>query len=80
MENNMENQNYQPVSVGQWLVTLLLMIIPIVNIILLFVWAFGSNAPVSKSNWAKATLIWLAIVIALNIVFMVMFGAALSSM
>ena len=64
----MENQevlnsqkNVSVVSVGNWVVTLLITAIPIVNIILLFVWAFSDSTPVSKANWAKATLIWFAV-------------------
>ncbi len=52
----MEDNNYKPVSFGNWLLTQFLICIPIVNIILLLVWAFGSNTPISKANWAKAKL------------------------
>ena len=38
-----ENQHPKPLSVKDWLVTLLLMAIPVVGIVLLFVYAFGSN-------------------------------------
>jgi len=50
----------RPVSVSDWMVTYILICIPIVNIIMLFVWAFGSS-PESKANWAKATLLWMVI-------------------
>jgi len=65
-----------PVSVGEWMITMLLMIIPIVNIVMLFVWGFGGNAPVSKANWAKATLIWALIGIVLAIVILGLFAGA----
>ncbi len=48
-------------TTGQWVVTLLLMAIPIVNLILLLVWAFGSNTKASKQNWARANLVWILI-------------------
>ena len=48
-------------STGQWVLTLLLVCIPIVNIILIFVWAFGSNTEPSKKNWARANIIWAVI-------------------
>jgi len=57
----MTTDTYRPVSVGNWMLTMLLMSIPLINIILLFVWAFGSDTEVSKANWAKAALIWLLI-------------------
>ena len=62
------SQMETPMSVGDWMITLLLAIIPCVNIVMLFIWAFGSDAPKSKSNYAKAVLIWSAIIIVINIV------------
>jgi len=55
-------------SVGDWMLTIFLMIIPLVNIILLFVWAFGGGPKVSKANWAKASLLWILISIIIYIV------------
>ncbi len=63
----MENQEQYPssnqtvVTIGDWIITLILMAIPLVNIIMLCIWAFGGNAPVSKANWAKASLIFMVI-------------------
>ncbi|MDD8031394.1 MAG: hypothetical protein PHQ25_05275 [Acidobacteriota bacterium] len=51
------------VTLGEWLVTLLIASIPVLNLIMLFVWAFGSNTKICKANWAKATLLWMVIVI-----------------
>ncbi|HMM03983.1 MULTISPECIES: hypothetical protein [unclassified Dysgonomonas] len=71
----MENQeqyakgNKSVVSMGEWLITMLIMIIPVVNFIMLFVWAFGSNTPESKANWAKAQLVWMVIGIILVVIF-----------
>lgn len=47
----------ETLTVGQWVLTLFLMFIPLVNIIMPFVWAFGGNKD-ERENWAKATLIW----------------------
>ena len=58
-----------PVSVGDWFVTLLLTCIPIVGIIMIFVWAFGGGTNPSKKNWARATLIWALVGIVLSVVF-----------
>ncbi len=59
----------EPVSVGEWLITFLIMVIPIVGIIMLFVWAFGSGAKASKKNFAQAQLIVFLIIFALGILF-----------
>lgn len=49
----------RPVSLTDWVITLLLTSIPLVGIIMLFIWAFGDSTPVSIQNWAKATHIWM---------------------
>jgi hypothetical protein len=66
-----------PISVGEWLITYLLLSIPLVNIVMLFVWAFGSSTHPSKANWAKASLIWVAIATVLYIVVLGSIFAAL---
>jgi hypothetical protein len=63
--NETENK---PVSVGEWIVTFILLAIPIVNIILLFVWGFGGSAHPSKKTYAQATLIIMAVLIGLGVV------------
>ena len=73
MNQNLENPN----SVGDWVLTIFLTCIPCVGLILLFVWAFGSGTNESKSNWAKAQLIWVAIGIVLTIILYAIMGAAL---
>ena len=69
------------VTVKDWLLVMLLMCIPFVNLIMPFVWAFGGgNIPESKKNWAKAMLIWGLIIIVLNIVLLVVFGFSIMSL
>ena len=70
----------QTVSVGEWIVTFILMIIPIVNIIMLLVWAFSSGTTLSKKNWAKAELILILISIVLGVIFSIAFGATFYEM
>lgn len=74
----MMNETYRPVSVGNWMLTYLLMCIPVVNLILLFVWAFGSNTEISKANWAKASLLWMLIGVGIWVFFAMAFGAAIA--
>lgn len=64
------------VGIGEWLVTLLVMSIPCLNIIMMFVWAFsGSNK--SKQNYFKAYLIFTGIVFAIIFLLYVFVFAAL---
>ena len=64
---------------GEWLISMLLMCIPCVNIVLMFVWAFGSSAKKSKSNYFKAALIMAGISIVLSIVMTVVMTAGMVS-
>jgi len=61
----------QPMSVSDWLITYLIMIVPIVNIVMLFVWGFGSNTNLSKASWAKATLLWFCIITVIYVLFLI---------
>ncbi|EFM12434.1 hypothetical protein PaecuDRAFT_1114 [Paenibacillus curdlanolyticus YK9] len=85
---NGNNGNYgnQPnvaevMTVKNWLLTNFILMIPIVNIIMLFVWGFGSNTNPNKANYAKASLILAAIGIGLYIIlFVVIFGFVISNL
>lgn len=72
----------EPMSVKEWLITDLLLLIPCVNIILVFVWAFSSSEKKSKSNYFKANLIFAGCVLAfylIIVIIMVAMGVAFSS-
>ena len=74
------NQSTNEISVGNWVITILLTAIPVVNIIMLFVWAFGSGTPQTKANWAKAMLIWVAISVILGAIWLMIFGTMAAAM
>ena len=91
MDNNLYNgqQFQQPVyqqptedtsvmSVGQWILTTLILALPCVGLIMAFVWGFGSGN-VNRKNYCRAWLIWYAIGIVAGILFSSIIGAALIS-
>ena len=57
MSADNKHNNTKVLSTGEWLITKVLMLIPVINIILLIIWAFNKKENLNKSNWAKATLI-----------------------
>ena len=67
-------------TIGDWIITFIIMVIPIVNLVMLFVWAFSSGTNPSKKNWAKAELIIMAVVIVLSIILSIVFGASLGAL
>ena len=77
----MENQNNPtPVmKVSDWFITVFISAIPLVGLIMLFVWGFGSDTNQSKANWAKAMLLWYAVLIVLYALIALLFGAAILS-
>ena len=71
MATGIENQisNYKPMTIGDWIITLIITYIPLVGFIMLFVWAFGGGTHPSKKTWAQAVLILMVIGIILAIIF-----------
>ena len=61
-------------SVKEWLITLLILGVPLVNIIMMFVWGFGSSTKPTKANFCKAYLILTAIVIVLYVLLIMVVG------
>ena len=72
--------NTEPLRVLQYIGMFLLLCIPIVNIILLFVWSFGSSVNRNKKNFARAVLILSVIGIAISIIFGAAFISALAGL
>lgn len=66
----------ETVSIGEWIGSMFLMMIPVVNFILVLVWAFGGSKK-SKSNFFKAYLILVLIGVVIGVLIGVFFGAAL---
>ncbi len=63
-----EIQDDTPLSFGTYMLLFLLMIIPVVNIVLLCMWAFGKRVNTNKRNFSRAALVYMAIGIVLSIV------------
>jgi|TARA_B110000908_G_scaffold132402_1_gene155872 hypothetical protein len=72
------NEN-KTMSVGDWIITMIVTAIPLVGFIMLFVWAFSSGTNLSKKNWAKAALIFYAIIMVLYFLFFASIIAAMAS-
>ncbi|CAN5382919.1 hypothetical protein BH09VER1_BH09VER1_07110 [soil metagenome] len=64
----------QPLSVKDWVLTLIIGMISPVNIIMWIVWATSADTHPSKKNYAKASLIVLGVVVAMAVVALLVFG------
>ncbi len=58
-----------PLSVGDWLITLIVLAVPILNIVLYLYWAFFSTGNKGRINFCRASLILTLVVFILVMVF-----------
>lgn len=69
----------EPVSLLDWVGTILLGAVPCVGLIMYIIWAFSNDTKKSKANYCKASLILMLSVVALYIIVVViMMGAVFS--
>ena len=78
-QNQIGHQQAPVVSVKEWLLTNLILMIPLVNIVMMLVWAFDSNTNPNKANYFKAALILFAIVMVIYLVLAVVFFGSVAA-
>jgi hypothetical protein len=66
------------IGTAEWIGTLIVLIIPIVGLVLYFVWAFGSGN-LNRRNYCRAALIMMAISVGLGIIFSVAIGSIVTA-
>jgi hypothetical protein len=64
----MSDPEYKPVSVGNWILTFIILAIPLVNLIMLIVWAVGGSTQPSKKTFAQAYFVLIGIAICIGII------------
>lgn len=64
-----DRQDTETMSVGDWMVTILILAIPLVNLVMYLVWAFSSTGNVNRRNFCRASLIWFCIVFVVALFF-----------
>ncbi len=69
---NTENSNVM--NVKEWVLTIFISSIPLIGLIMLFVWAFSDDTNIHKKNWAKGNLILMVIGFLLVFSFLFLFG------
>lgn len=58
----------RPMSVGDWMITIFVLAIPVVNIIMYLYWAFSDSGNVNRKHFCQASLIWFLIMVAIVLV------------
>jgi hypothetical protein len=59
--NSTTDPTLAPLSTGQFIITFIILSIPVIGFIALMVWAFGSNVNRNKKSYARAVLIMMII-------------------
>ena len=70
----MDNKS-RPLSVGEWMLTIIVLGIPVVNVIMYLVWAFG-DGNVNRRNFCRASIYLFLIVMGLYILLFGLVGSA----
>lgn len=74
VEVNTARTQGEHVTTGGWFARILLSCVPIVGLIMLFVWAFGNTLQPSLKTWARAQLIFILIPTAIFLFYVFVFG------
>lgn len=76
-QNDYNGMDTSPMSMGDWVLTILAAMIPCAGIILYIVWAFSSNGNVNRRNFCRAQLVIMAVVLVLYLILFLVFGVAM---
>ena len=64
-----------PMSIGDWIITYIVLIIPLLNIVMFFYWILSSTANVNRKNYLLASLIiWLVLFVSGFLIVMLLGG------
>ena len=63
----MNDSEYKPLTIKNWVLTLIVVGIPLINIIMLIVWAASGSVHPSKKSFAQAYLIIIGAVICIAV-------------
>jgi hypothetical protein len=63
----------KPLTTGEWFITLFILGLPLIGLIMYFVWAFGGGGNAGRRNFCRAALLWLAVIFCLGIAALVGF-------
>lgn len=74
-QNWNEQLDNAPMDLKDWILTLIVLLIPCVGIVMYFVWAFGNNGNINRRNFCRAQLIIFAALLGIYLVLFVLFGA-----
>lgn len=70
-QTSQSSEELDLITMGQYLIMYLIMAIPVAGIVMLFIWAFGSEAGPNKRNFARSYLVMMLIAIGISIIMII---------
>jgi hypothetical protein len=80
MQNPAVDEISTPLTLGNYIVMMIVSAIPVVGFIMLLIWSFSGNTNINKKNYARAALIMMIVVGILSIIVGGAMMAAIASM
>ncbi|MBN2220817.1 MAG: zinc ribbon domain-containing protein [Vallitaleaceae bacterium] len=80
MASQITDERNKPMSVGQYILTFIVMGLPIIGFIMTLVWAFSSTVNRNKKNFAIAVIVMFIIATALAVVSTIFLGAVIAEL
>ena len=71
-----EHADTKPITVGGWMLTLLVLAIPLVNLIMYLVWALSSSGNLNRRNFCRASIYWFLIILGIYVLILALVGVA----
>jgi hypothetical protein len=71
---NLSTENNNVLSVKDWAITIFISGLPLIGLVMLFVWAFSDSTNLTKKNWAKGYLLIMLIFLIIGLSFLFLFG------
>ncbi|MDH4241459.1 MAG: hypothetical protein OEW48_18015 [Phycisphaerae bacterium] len=71
-----EHADTRPMTVGGWMLTLLVLAIPIVNLVMYLIWALSGSGNVNHRNFCRASIYWFLIILGIYVLILALVGLA----
>lgn len=71
-----EHADTRPITVGGWMLTLLVLAIPLVNLIMYLVWALSGSGNLNRRNFCRASIYWFLIILGIYVLILALVGLA----
>lgn len=75
---NNKREETRPITVGEWMIIILILAIPLVNLIMSFVWAFSRRGNINRRNFCRAGLLMSLIFLGIAVLILIL-GSLISA-